>query len=115
MMRSPMSTFHALQEWEGYVVEINDVEFVARLINLTAGRSHETEEANIPLAELSEYDARRLELGGIFRWVIGYERSPEGARKRVSQIVFRDLPRMTESDFRRGEAWAREMEQWLNA
>ena len=104
----------SLQEWEGYVVEINDEEFVARLIDLTAGHSHETEEADIPLAELSEHDARRMEVGSIFRWVIGYERSPAGTKRRVSQIVFRDLPRMTESDFRRGEVWAQEMAQWLD-
>jgi len=105
----PRPTFHALQEWEGYVVEIEDDEFVARLIDLTAGRSHETEEATIPLSEISEYDASRMVLGSIFRWVIGYERSPEGTRKRISQIVFRDLPRVTEADVREGEDWAREI------
>jgi len=103
----PRSTLHALQEWEGYVVDIEDDEFVARLIDLTAGHSHETEEATIPLSEISEYDASRMVLGSIFRWVIGYERSPEGTKTRVSRIVFRDLPRVTEADVREGEEWAR--------
>ena len=35
--RAPKATFHALQEWEGYVVEIGETDFVARLIDLTAG------------------------------------------------------------------------------
>jgi len=103
----PGATLHALQEWEGYVVEIEDDEFVARLIDLTAGRSYESEEATIPLSELSGDDASRMVLGSIFRWVIGYECSPEGTRKRVSQIVFRDLPRATEADVREGKEWAR--------
>ncbi len=103
----------ALQEWEGYVTDIYDDEFVARLTDLTAGRSHETEESDIPLAEISENDAARMQIGSIFRWVIGYERSSEGTRRRVSQIVFRDLPQMTKSDFCEGEAWAQEMAQWL--
>ena len=102
------ATLHALQEWEGYVVEIDRHEFVARLVDLTAGSTHEEEEAVIPLAEISECDAAAARVGSIFRWVIGYERSPAGTKKRVSQIVFRDLPRMTERDFREGRNWARE-------
>ena len=35
--RPPSVTFHALQEWEGYVVEIGEEGFVARLVDLTAG------------------------------------------------------------------------------
>ena len=104
---SRRATIHALQEWEGYVVEIGESDFLARLVDLTAGLTHETDEAIISMAEISESDASRLVVGGIFRWVIGYEHSPAGTRKRVSQIVFRDLPRVTDTDLRQGEAWAR--------
>lgn len=109
----PRSSLHALQEWEGYVLEIRGDEFVARLVDLTAGSSHEEEEATIPLAEISDEDAATLRKGGIFRWVIGYQRDPSGAKKRVSQIVFRDLPRLTERDFQRGREWARKTMQAL--
>ena len=105
----PRSTLHALQEWEGYVVEVEGDELVARLVDLTAGSTHEEEEAVIPLAEISEPDVANVRVGSIFRWVIGYERSPSGTKKRVSQIVFRDLPRMTERDFREARSWAYEM------
>ena len=101
------STLHPLQEWEGSVVEIGDEEFTGRLTDLTAGHSYETEEAVVPLEELSDHDRAKLRKGSIFRWVIGYERSPSGTKRRVSQIVFRDLPAMTESDFRSGAEWAR--------
>ena len=63
------------QEWEGYVVDIGLSEFVARLVDLTAGSSHEEEEAIVPVAQISDHDAARLRLGSIFRWVIGYESS----------------------------------------
>ena len=112
--RPHMATFHALQEWEGYVVDIEDGTFVARLVDLTAGHSHESEEAIIPMAEVSEYDASRMVVGSIFRWVLGYERSPEGTRKRVSQIVFRDLPKMTTGDFSDGREWARKVASALS-
>ena len=111
--RVPSATFHALQEWEGYVVDVGAADFVARLVDLTAGSSHEEEEAVIPLTELSDTDADRMRNGSIFRWVIGYERSASGTKKRVSQIVFRDLPRMTRADLREGREWARETMQSL--
>ena len=83
-------------------------DFVARLTDLTAGESYEREEAIIPLAELSDHDAARITAGSVFRWAIGYERSPAGTKKRVSRIVLRDLPAVTEADLRGGEEWARE-------
>ena len=110
----PSATFHALQEWEGYVLEIGEEEFEARLIDLTAGATYEGEEATIPMQDVSDYDAKKLRVGAIFRWVIGYERTVGGSRRRVSQIVFRDLPAVTESDLRTGQEWAARILQSLN-
>ena len=111
---SPSATLHALQEWEGYVVEIGEDEFVARLVDLTAGMPYETDEATIPIEEISEQDAEKMSEGDIFRWVIGYERSASGTKRRVSQIVFRDLPRMTAADFEEGRKWAERVARSLN-
>ena len=41
--------------------------------------------------------AEKMQVGSIFRWVIGYERSA-GPVRRVSQIVFRDLPAISQGD-----------------
>lgn len=101
-------TLHAIQEWEGYVIEVGANDFVARLIDLTANSSHEEEEAVIPLEEISDSDVAELDIGSIFRWVIGYERSISGTKKRVSLIVFRDLPMITGTELRDSEAWAEE-------
>ena len=107
--RAPAATLHPVQEWEGYVVDMNDTHFTARLVDLSGrGVAHEEEEAVIPLTEVSDNDVGRMRDGSIFRWVIGYERSPSGTKKRVSQIVFRDLPAMTPSDLRDGRTWARD-------
>ena len=107
VLARPTNTLHPVQEWEGHVVDIGDDEFVARLVDLSAGSSVESEEAIIPLAAIDEQDASRMDVGKIFRWVIGYERSVEGTRTHVSRIVFRDLPRMTARDFEEGQEWAR--------
>ena len=103
---APTATLHALQEWQGYVLEINETEFTARLLDVTASASFEEEEADIPLVELSDADVAKIQVGSIFRWVIGYERSVAGTKKRVSQIVLRDLPAVTKTDLQAGDAWA---------
>ena len=107
----PTASLHALQEWEGYVTDIGDEEFGARLLDVTAGDAVEREDAVIPLEEVSAEDRLRMEPGSIFRWVIGYERSVGGTRRRVSQIVFLDLPAITDRDLERGREWA----DWLRA
>ena len=111
---APVASFHALQEWEGYVLDADTTHFVARLVDLTAGASQEGEEAVIPRTELSESDDVKMRIGSIFRWVIGYERSRAGTKRRVSQFVFRDLPAITQRDLREGEDWAQEMARSLN-
>lgn len=111
---APTATLHALQEWEGHVVEVGTSDFTARLVDLTDDSAHGEEEAIIPLDEISDYDATKMREGSIFRWVIGYERSVAGSKKRVSHIVFRELPAITKSDLRDGEAWARETIRSLN-
>ena len=102
-------SLHALQEWEGYVTEINDSEFVANLLDVTAGDTFAGEEVVIPLEEISEADVARMHAGSIFRWVIGYERAPSGSKRRVSQIVFRNLPAFTKKDLQEAEEWAEKM------
>ena len=102
----PSNSFHALQEWEGYVLEANEDEFTARLVDLTAGVTQEDEETTIPLEEVAENDHKRICPGSIFRWVIGYENLASGNKRRVSQIVFRDLPLMSKWDISEGKEWA---------
>ena len=110
-------TTHPLQEWEGYILDMDDKELVARLRDLTAEFSTAgasalaEEEAIIPLSEIAGEDLKRIQLGSVFRWIIGYERAATGTKKRVSHIVFRDLPAITEQDRSQGIAWARKVIQ----
>ena len=107
-------SFSAVQEWQGYVVEIGKTEILARLTDVTGGSLYEGEVATIPLDEISDNDQEKMETGSIFRWVIGFQRSPLGTKKRVSLIVFRDLPAMRNVDFEQGQRWADRMFQSLN-
>ena len=103
-----MSTIHPVQVWEGYVESVGAEEFHARLTDLTSNSPYAGEEAVIPLEAISEDDAHRLCAGRMFLWVIGYEQSSAGKKETVSQIVFRDLPAITEADLRAGQEWAEE-------
>ena len=105
----PTPTLHPIREWEGCVTEIRGEEFVADLLDLTAGDAVEAEEAVIAKDELSPEDRSRLAIGSFFWWVVGYEALPGRARKHVSLIVFPDLPPLTEADLDRGRDWA----DWL--
>ena len=91
-------SFRAIQEWEGCVTRIDDDTFAAQLTDRTAGKTLAEEEADFPIDDVSEDDRQLLTLGAVFRWVVGYQRSASGTKKRVSQIVFRRLPMLTERD-----------------
>ncbi|MDO9426038.1 MAG: hypothetical protein Q7T93_04335 [Methylobacterium sp.] len=96
--RSTRLSLQPLQEWEGYVVEISDDGFTARLVDITAGQIVEGEVADFLISDLSEDDKASLRVGAIFRWVIGYQRSAGGNKRRVSQVVFRKMPAWTKRD-----------------
>ena len=108
-------TMHPLQEWEGYIIGMRESQFVARLRDLTAESSASDrervpeEEATVSSSEVSDEDLGRMQVGSVFRWVIGYERAATGTKRRISQIVFRDLPSLTQEDKIEGLSWAREI------
>lgn len=106
------SSFHTSQEWEGYVVEIGHKQFTARLIDITAGTSFDRDLATIPFSEISQSERKSLRIGKVFRWVIGYERSQTGVRRRVSLIHFRDI-KLTQENLEIGKRWADDMLAWF--
>jgi hypothetical protein len=95
-----------LQEWEGYVTDIGEETFHARLVDVTAEDEIEQETAEFEISDLSEDGLAMLREGAVFRWVIGYQRSVGGTKRRVSEIVFRRLPAWTKADLRMAKASA---------
>jgi hypothetical protein len=109
------STFTPVQEWEGYVRAFSGESMSADLVDITAHAKRITQQAEIPLAELSEIDREKLRIGAIFRWAIGYQRTSRGTKMRVSNIVFRDLPRWTRKDLREARQEAAELEEYFRS
>jgi hypothetical protein len=105
-------SFSILQEWEGYVVSISKDTFTARLVDVTKGSIMEDEEADFLLSDLGDSDRVKICIGAIFRWIVGYRRSPGGTIDRSSRIKFRDLPGWTERELEKNRQDAIE---WANA
>jgi hypothetical protein len=88
--------FLVLQQWEGFVTEVGFDFFGVKLIDLTAGKTNVSEEAELPISDLSEDDRKILQEGAVLRWLIGYRISPHGTRQRFSSIFLRRVAGPTE-------------------
>lgn len=99
------SVLVVMQSWEGFVVERDDVAgtFRARLNDLTDKAHLSEEEAVFDLKEVDSDDQELIQVGGVFRWLIGYRDFSYGKRERVSGIRFRRLPSWTKAELERAK------------
>ena len=99
------SALVVLQSWEGFVVERDDTAgtFRARLHDLTDKSHQSEEEAVFDIAEVDNDDQELVQVGGVFRWLIGYRNFSYGKRERVSGIRFRRLPNWSKADLDRAK------------
>jgi len=91
-LSTPKKKFRVLQKWEGYVIEVEQDTFFARLVPIVG--EGPDQEAEIYLEEIEPDDRILIEPGAVFYWSIGYSDKPAG-RERVSLIRFRRLPTWT--------------------
>jgi hypothetical protein len=110
----PRSNLIPLQEWEGHVIDVSKNGFSARLVDLTHQADIATEEADFDLDEVSDSDLNLLREGAVFRWTIGYETAPSGSKKRVSQLVFRRLPKWTSKEIAQADRDAETLMKGIN-
>lgn len=100
--------FQALQEWEGFVLNIDEETFTARLID-TVNKENPEEEGDFLIEDLRKDDLKMLKPGAVFRWVIGYVIKHDGTKRRSSDIVFRRLPQWTQRDMSEADKEAKEL------
>jgi hypothetical protein len=94
--------FVVLQEWEGLIDRITSDTIEGRLIDITGGGKEWSDFFSLPLEEISEFNQRRMRIGSIFRWVVGYQKHGE-TQRRFAEIVLRELPQWREADLRRAK------------
>lgn len=105
--------FTLLRNWEGYVLDVTDDSFLARLVDIS-GNNEGDEEAEIFLSEVVEDDRPLVEEGAVFYWSLGYRDEPNGMRIRVSGVRFRRLPSDTDLELLRARARAEETVERLD-
>lgn len=91
----PTRRFEVLQQWEGTVTDADDDTFWADLRDLTTPSSP-TEIVEVPVAEIAVSDRTLLQPGSVFYWSVGYETTPGGQIRRVSEIRLRRTPMWTQ-------------------
>ena len=102
-------TFNPSAEWEGYVEDIGEEEFTVRLVNINSDSSVPEEMATFKKSDISDKDRSLLVPGAIVRWSVGLEQLPDGQRRRVSLLYFRDLPAHSTRDLERARAKAKSL------
>lgn len=90
----PKKRVQVLQQWEGIVTAVAVDAFFADLQDV-GDSSQPLEVVEIPIEEVPEDDRSLLVEGAVFYWSIGYETSPGGTLRRVSEIRMRRTPRWT--------------------
>lgn len=102
---------NALQKWEGYVIELRQDTFLARLTPIKG--EGPDQEAEIYLSEVEEGDHVLIRPGAVFYWSIGYLDRPSG-RIRASRIRFRRLPAWSRRDLETAKAEAENLRELLH-
>jgi hypothetical protein len=100
--------FEILQQWEGVVSKVEGVALWAELLDMTKC-SNPAEEVELPLAEIPIADRELLGPGSVFYWSIGYETSPGGQIRRVSEIRLRRAPLWSQGMIDAAKAKAKEL------
>lgn len=91
----PRGRVRVLQQWEGVVTDTTKDSFFAELQDLSDA-SIPLEIVEVAIEEVPEEDRPLLVEGAVFYWSIGYETSPGGQLKRMSEIRMRRTLRWTE-------------------
>lgn len=105
-----MRHFELVQRWEGFVLEVKENSFIARLIDLT--EEGPEEEAEFPLEEIYKDDRKLITPGAVFYWNIGYLDSSSG-RTRASIVRFRRLPAWTVGEIKEAKREAQRIKKAL--
>ena len=106
---APFSSSQPLAEWHGEVDIIEGETFTATLRgNIGEGVAGVVEEALIPIADLRPDDLPLLQEGAFFRLCVTYVQD-RGARRRVTDVVFRRMPAYRREELEGAQESAREL------
>jgi len=85
--------FSETQNWVGYVIEIKNTTFFARIEDARAIEGT-FEEVEIDRKDIEDEDLELLQVGSVFYWSVGYEYR-NGTKSKQSIFRFKRLPKWT--------------------
>jgi hypothetical protein len=88
----PTQRVTVLQQWEGVVTEVCTDTFFAELDDLT-DTCRPVDIVELSLNEIAMEDRELVREGACFYWSIGYETSPGGTIRRISEIRMKRVPK----------------------
>lgn len=94
---SPSEHMYALKEWDGYVLELTEDQFISLLAPL-GDNNQETEQLTYPLDALAPQDRQNIRVGSIFRVSCGYTRKRTGTITQSMLLYFRPKSVSAERD-----------------
>ncbi len=103
-------TFNAEYRYEGYVIDVYEYYFSARITDIND--KEPDEDVEIFKKDVSEDDRKLIQPGSIFYWHIGYE-NDNGTIKRSSILKFRRLPRWSHGDLLKAKKLEKEYNEFL--
>lgn len=106
--------FEVLQQWEGIIIEHDSEVATVELADLT-NPGERKEIAELSLCEFAVSDRSLLGSGCVFYWTIGYDTTPGGQVRRLSEIRVRRTPRWTETEIENAKRKGQELFRQLTS
>lgn len=104
--RKVSARVEVLQKWEGYVEEIGEETFTARLVDKSG--TEPEQQAELLISDVAIDDRDLLVAGGVFYWTIGYRNDVCGGLRRTSSLRFRRLPAWSQKELSKAREQAAE-------
>lgn len=100
---SPPRRFKIVQQFEGVITSVGEDALWADLEDIT-DKNRPLEVVEISHEEFSISDRELLEAGSVFYWTIGFETSPAGQVRRVSEMRVKRNPAWSARDLEKARA-----------
>ncbi len=115
-LKKKVERIKIVREFEGIVDKVDKENriFLARMIDLTAGKTFEQEEGEFPIDDLRPDDLPLLEEGALFRVRVAYWIKRGGTRQRFTELIFRRLPCWNERYFESAKQRAAELAAYFS-
>lgn len=95
------------QKWTGYILELFENSFIARLEDISNGGTNE--EIELKYTDIPKKDNKYIQLGSCFTFEIGVE-----DKKKYKKIEFVKPGKISKQDIEKAKLWAKEIMEGIN-